>query len=425
MTINDEIQKLVLEYKTEPSAGLLESISSNISAYLKSSPLTRMKNLDEDEMQELLIKLFVRKEDDRPCELERSLEQYNQDFIGRNDLPVSFMSYFKRKISQRTLDICRKRDTYTARNETRRSAKKYLVVTSEPETLESTCDSGEDLSSDVIRDILHREVKEYFFKAVDRIKNPKYREPYLFSILFADHLKYEELGALFDIPRNSINSNMKRAAEQFTTHFRDVLRESGSISPEDFRHGLAALMDNVRTTLDSKSLTDKKNSSIIRERFIQKTPPEEICVSFGINREELREIERGVAIDFLNSLEEVRLLRNAGTVMAEGDQTMGFYDTFMEYLGDAPDSGISRGSAPLEGDILECHEILKMAFPTGRQNEQSRLRDTVRGLSVEEVNAVTEATALSPADISAAIDNPDAYATQYNLLVNHLGLRQN
>jgi len=422
MLLEEEIQKLVLEYKEEPTSEKLTQINSRIHAYLTVSPLTRMKNLDDDEMQELLMKLFVRKEEDKPSELERSLEKYRKEQIGRNQTPVSFLSYFKYKITQRVLDVCRTRVNYTARNALRRSTNRTpLIIATEPAGLERYHASSEDLSNEVLRDILQREVKDYFFQAIDRIKNPKYREPYLFSFLFADHLKYEELGLLFNIPKNSINANMKRAAEQFSKHFQAVIRERGEIGLKELKHGLAVLVENVRTAIDEKSIKNHKNNKIIRARFIEKQPPATVCEKFKISKKQLHEIEQEVATDFLNSLEQIRALRifyDPGRY--EGEQTMGFYENFMQYLNEQPSMERSRGTAPLNGDALDCHEIIKMALPTSRQEQQIQLRCAARELTAEGIRKITEATALTASEISAAIDAPEAYATQYNLLVKQL-----
>ena len=422
MQIVDEIQKLVLEYKKSPSEEIYSSINNYISTYLVSSPLTRIKKLDDDERQELQCKLFVRKTPDTPCELERSLEKYSNTFIGKNEKTISFLSFFQSKISQRILDVCRKRENYTARNEYRRSSKKnFITISTEPEGLEKTYASSENLSCEVIKTILQKEIKDCFFNAIDRIKNPKYRDPYLFSILFADHLKYEELGIIFDIPKSSINSNMKRATDKFTEYFKEEIRKFGNIEPEELKHGFSALINNVRTHIDHNSIQDKKTEAIIKARFIHKDSPKTICDEFSISTNDLHQIEREVVSNFLNSLEEIRVLRNINTNTISGrNDNMGFYESFMQYMNEPPVNGRTRGTSPLEGEIYDCHEIIKMVLPTKRQEEQIQLRNVAQKLSPERIQDITEATALTAADISAAIDDPESYATQYNLLIRYL-----
>ena len=322
------------------------------------------------------------------------------------------------------LDVCRKRPNYTPRNLDRQPKTPPLRITvTSSDIMEGKRDPGCSLDEEVLREILQREIRSLFFKAVDQVANPNYREPYLFSILFADHLTYSELAAIFDISPNSINSCMKRASKMVAANFQQLLKEKGFVDQEDLKYALSQLSDRVRTTFIEDSAADPATQAIIKARFTEKKTPAEILDTFNLTAQELSEIEHNVMQEFLKTLDTVRAIRSAAgsTPFPKGD-TMGFYDNFMQYLNTPPTLEQHRADIPLDKDVFDFHEIVKLVLPTARQDEQFKIRKAVSRLSMDGISKVTDATALTPAEISAAINDPDAYATQYRLLLHHLGI---
>ena len=76
----ERIQELALEWKSSPSDAVFERLRDNIITYMTTSGMTRLKNLTEDEEQDLFLLLFVDQHNNdrlKPCQLKRSLESYS------------------------------------------------------------------------------------------------------------------------------------------------------------------------------------------------------------------------------------------------------------------------------------------------------------------------------------------------------------
>lgn len=423
MTAETHIQELALAWKTDPTPAILKQLETACITYLYDGPLSRLRNLDEDEKQELNLLLFVQRgEKDHKTELERSLGSYDPAHAGRTGTPVPFHSFFRRKILQRMGDVVRTRPNFTPRNSARapKHVKPAITVT---RTGEMDNERARDIPLDeaIIREVLEREIRSIFFEAVYNIKNEKYREPYLFSFLFADRLKYEDLGSLFGIATATINSNMKRASAQAAENFKQLLAARGWIEEDDLLYALSRLASQVRSDCLLAVAPDSRTGDIIHARFSDKLTPAEIRKRFGVDADELRGIEQQVVQGFFRTIETVRTLRGANPY--PGDDSMDFYDAFVNYLNAPPAPGRTRADLPLDKDEYDMYELCKLVLPTGRQREQLLLQEAVAGLDAAGVRALGEAATLTPAEISAAINDPEAYATQYRILLRQLDIR--
>lgn len=422
MTAENHIQELALIWKTDQDPAILKQLETACITYLYDGPLSRLRNLDEDEKQELNLLLFANRGKDRLTELERSLASYDPGHTGRNGVPVPFHSFFRRKILQRMGDVVRTRPNFNPRNADRapKNPKQVVTVT---RTGEMDNERARDIPLDeaVLREVLEREIRSLFFEAVYSIKNENYRDPFLFSFLFSDRLEHKDLASLFGIAPGTINSNMKRASTKTAENFKRLLAERGWIEEADLLHALSRLASEVRSDCLLAVAPDTRTGDIIHARFSEKLTPAEIRERFGLDADELRGIEQQVVQGFFRTIETVRTLRAANPY--PGDDSMDFYDAFLNYLNAPPAPGRTRADLPLDKDEYDMYELCKLVLPTGRQREQLLLQEAVAGLDAAGVRALGEAATLTPAEISAAINDPEAYATQYRILLRQLNIR--
>jgi hypothetical protein len=322
---------------------------------------------------------------------------------------------------QRMGDVVRTRPNYIPRNTARapRHPRPVVTVTRTGE-LDNERDRDIPLDEAVLREVLEREIRSLFFEAVYSIKNDQYRDPFLFSFLFSDRLKHEDLAALFGIAPGTINTNLKRASTKAAANFKRLLAERGWSEEDDLLHALSRLVSQVRSDCLLAVAPDPRTSEIIHARFADKLSPRTILSRFSLSAEELREIEQQVVRGFFTTIETVRALRGANPY--PGDDAMDFYDSFLNYLAAPSAPERTRADLPLDKDEYDMYELCKMVLPTGRQREQLRLQQAVARLDAAAVRTLGEAAALTPAEISAAIHDPEAYATQYRILLGKLGI---